>query len=99
MGDYESVRAQARERGRDKRQVSHALGNLAEHGLVSFETEDRSKRPLAAQKHIGIELPARAIQEKNRAMRFVCEGSDSPTTGTDTAFTDLVGHVLVDFAG
>jgi predicted transcriptional regulator len=54
-GEYESVRALARELGRDKGQVSRDLGDLAEHGIVTFETDGRSKSPRLTQEHIVIE--------------------------------------------
>lgn len=52
---YESVRALARDLGRDKGQVSRELGLLAEHGIVTFETDGRSKSPRLAQEHVIIE--------------------------------------------
>lgn len=55
QGAYESVRALARELGRDKGQVSRDLGVLAEHGIVTFETDGRSKSPRLTQEHVIIE--------------------------------------------
>lgn len=52
---YESIRSLAREIDRDKGQVSRDLAILAEHGIVTFETDGRSKRPLLSQEHIVIE--------------------------------------------
>lgn len=54
-GEYESVRELARVLDRDKGQVSRDLGLLAEHGIVRFETEGRSKSPRLAQEHVVIE--------------------------------------------
>jgi predicted transcriptional regulator len=54
-GEYDSVRGLARELGRDKGQVSRDLGLLAEHGIVTFDTNGRSKSPRLAQEHIVIE--------------------------------------------
>lgn len=55
QGEYESVRALARDLGRDKGQVSRDLGVLAEHGIVTFEADGCSKRPRLTQEHIVIE--------------------------------------------
>ena len=49
---YESVRALARGLDRDKGQVSRDLATLAEHGVVTFETDGRSKSPRLAQERI-----------------------------------------------
>jgi predicted transcriptional regulator len=54
-GEYESVRGLARELGRDKGQVSRDLGLLAEHGIVTFDTDGRSKSPRLGQEHVVIE--------------------------------------------
>lgn len=54
-GEFESVRGLARELDRDKGQVSRDLGLLAEHGLVTFDTDGRSKSPRFAQEHVVIE--------------------------------------------
>lgn len=51
-GEYESIRALARELDRDKGQVSRDLGLLAEHGIVTFDTDGRSKTPQLAQQHV-----------------------------------------------
>lgn len=53
--DADSVRALARELGRDKGQVSRDLGALAEHGIVRYETDGNAKRPRLTQEHIIIE--------------------------------------------
>lgn len=53
--EFESVRALARELGRDKGQVSRDLKLLAEHAIVSFETDGRSKRPYLTQEHVVVE--------------------------------------------
>jgi len=55
QGKYESVRTLARELERDKGQVSRELGLLAEHGIVTFETDGRSKSPRLTQEHVIIE--------------------------------------------
>jgi predicted transcriptional regulator len=52
QGAYESVRAFARELERDKGQVSRDLRVLAEHGIVTFETDGRSKSPRLTQEHV-----------------------------------------------
>jgi DNA-binding transcriptional ArsR family regulator len=44
--DYDSVRALARELGRDKGAVSRDLSVLASHDLVEFEERGRGKAPL-----------------------------------------------------
>jgi predicted transcriptional regulator len=54
-GEYESVRGLARALHRDKGQVSRDLGLLAEHGIVTFDTDGRSKSPRLAQEHVVIE--------------------------------------------
>lgn len=53
--EYGSVRSLARELDRDKAQVSRDLGTLAEHGIVTFETDGRSKRPELTQEHVVVE--------------------------------------------
>lgn len=53
--DIESVRDLARRAERDKGQVSRDLGVLAEHGVISYEQEGRSKRPYLTQEHIVVE--------------------------------------------
>lgn len=53
--DVESVRALARELGRDKGQVSRDLQELASHAIIEYETDGRSKSPRLTQKHIVIE--------------------------------------------
>ena len=53
--EVESVRDLARRAGRDKGQVSRDLGVLAEHGVVSYEEDGRSKRPYLTQEHIVVE--------------------------------------------
>ena len=53
--EAESVRALARELGRDKAQVSRDLGVLAEHGIIEYDTDGRSKSPRLAQEHLVIE--------------------------------------------
>jgi len=53
--DVESVRALARKLGRDKGQVSRDLQELAEHAIIEYETDGRSKSPRLTQKHIVIE--------------------------------------------
>lgn len=54
-GEYQSVRALAREVGRDKGQVSRDLKTLSEHAIVSFDTTGRSKRPYLTQEHVVVE--------------------------------------------
>lgn len=51
-GEYESVRALARELDRDKGQVSRDLALLAEHGIVTFDTDGRAKSPRLAQQRL-----------------------------------------------
>lgn len=53
--DVESVRGLARRLDRDKGQVSRDLGTLAEHGVVNYHSEGRSKRPYLTQEHIVVE--------------------------------------------
>lgn len=50
-----SVRDLARHLGRDKGQVSRDLQILAEHAVVHYETDGRSKAPRLTQEHIVIE--------------------------------------------
>jgi predicted transcriptional regulator len=52
---YNSVRGLARHLGRDKGQVSRDLSLLAEHGIVTFDTDGRSKSPRLVQEHVVIE--------------------------------------------
>ena len=51
----ESVRALAREVGRDKAQVSRDLGVLAEHGVIQYEKNGNAKQPRLTQQHIVVE--------------------------------------------
>lgn len=53
--DIESVRALARRLDRDKAQVSRDLAVLAEHAIISYDTDGRSKSPRLTQEHIVIE--------------------------------------------
>ncbi|WP_256394195.1 HVO_A0114 family putative DNA-binding protein [Natronoarchaeum rubrum] len=53
--DVESVRHLARSLDRDKGQVSRDLGVLAEHGVIAYDEEGRSKRPYLVQEHIIVE--------------------------------------------
>lgn len=53
--EIESVRQLARTVNRDKGQVSRDLGVLAEHGVISYEEDGRSKRPVLVQEHITVE--------------------------------------------
>lgn len=55
QGEYDSVRGLARELDRDKAQVSRDLAALAEHGLVAYETDGRSKSPRLTQQRVVIE--------------------------------------------
>lgn len=55
QGAYESVRGLARELDRDKGQVSRDLGTLAEHGIVTYDTDGRSKSPRLTQERIVVE--------------------------------------------
>ncbi|MFB6354561.1 MAG: helix-turn-helix domain-containing protein [Halobacteriales archaeon] len=50
-----SVRELARRLGRDKGQVSRDLQILAEHAVIHYETDGRSKAPRLTQEHIVIE--------------------------------------------
>jgi predicted transcriptional regulator len=52
---FDSVRSLASELKRDKGQVSRDLSLLAEHGIVTFETDGRSKSPRLTQEHVVIE--------------------------------------------
>lgn len=53
--DVASVRELARRLDRDKGQVSRDLQILAEHAVVHYETDGRSKAPRLTQEHIVIE--------------------------------------------
>jgi len=53
--DVDSVRGLARRLDRDKAQVSRDLGVLAEHSIITYDTDGRSKRPRLVQEHIVIE--------------------------------------------
>lgn len=53
--EYESVRGLARALDRDKAQVSRDLGTLAEHGLVTYDTDGRSKSPQLTQDRVVVE--------------------------------------------
>ena len=53
--DVESVRELARQLGRDKAQVSRDLGVLAEHSIIRYDTDGRSKSPRLTQEHLVIE--------------------------------------------
>ncbi|CQH65220.1 HTH domain protein (plasmid) [Halobacterium hubeiense] len=51
----ESVRALARQLGRDKAAVSRDLRELAEHNIITYEEDGRAKRPILTQDHVVIE--------------------------------------------
>ena len=51
----ESVRALARELGRDKSQVSNDLSTLAELGIIQYEKNGNAKAPRLTQDHIVVE--------------------------------------------
>lgn len=53
--EVESVRALARRLGRDKGQVSRDLAALAEHSIIEYDTDGRSKSPRLTQEHLVIE--------------------------------------------
>jgi predicted transcriptional regulator len=53
--EVESVRGLARRLDRDKGQVSRDLGDLAEHGIIEYQTDGRAKIPRLAQEHLVIE--------------------------------------------
>lgn len=53
--DVASVRELARRLDRDKGQVSRDLQVLAEHAVIHYETDGRSKAPRLTQEHIVIE--------------------------------------------
>lgn len=55
QGEYDSVRGLARELERDKGQVSRDLGTLAEHGIVTYDTDGRSKSPRLTQERVVVE--------------------------------------------
>lgn len=55
QGEYASVRGLARELDRDKGQVSRDLGTLAEHGIVTYDTDGRSKSPRLTQERVVVE--------------------------------------------
>jgi|APHM01.1.fsa_nt_gi Predicted transcriptional regulator len=50
-----SVRELARRLNRDKGQVSRDLGILAEHGVIAYDTDGRSKSPRLTQQRLVIE--------------------------------------------
>lgn len=54
-GDYPSVRALARHLDRDKAAVSRDLATLAEHDIVTYESNGRAKRPVLVQEHVVVE--------------------------------------------
>lgn len=53
--DPESVRSLARELGRDKSAVSRDLATLAEHNIITYETDGRAKRPVLVANHVVVE--------------------------------------------
>ena len=53
--DVASVRELARRLDRDKGQVSRDLQVLAEHAVIQYETDGRSKAPRLTQEHFVIE--------------------------------------------
>lgn len=53
--DVDSVRGLARRLDRDKAQVSRDLAALAEHSIITYDDEGRSKTPRLVQEHIVIE--------------------------------------------
>lgn len=53
--EVDSVRDLARRLDRDKGQVSRDLQVLAEHAVIRYETDGRSKAPRLSQEHIVIE--------------------------------------------
>lgn len=53
--EIDSVRELARRLDRDKGQVSRDLQVLAEHAVIHYETDGRSKAPRLTQEHIVIE--------------------------------------------
>lgn len=53
--DLGSVRGLARRLDRDKAQVSRDLQDLAEYGIIRYDTDGRAKSPRLAQEHIVIE--------------------------------------------
>lgn len=53
--DVSSVRELAELVGRDKGQVSRDLADLAERGIITYEEDGRSKRPVLVQKNIVVE--------------------------------------------
>lgn len=55
QGEYESVRDLARGLNRDKGQVSRDLATLAEHGVVTYDTDGRSKSPRLTQERVVVE--------------------------------------------
>ncbi|WP_435158907.1 helix-turn-helix domain-containing protein [Haladaptatus sp. DFWS20] len=50
-----SVRDLARQLDRDKGQVSRDLETLARHGVISFETDGRAKKPYLQHEHVVVE--------------------------------------------
>ena len=53
--DVASVRALARRLDRDKAQVSRDLQDLAEYGIIRYDTDGRAKRPRLTQEQVVIE--------------------------------------------
>jgi predicted transcriptional regulator len=51
----ESVKSLAERLDRDHGQVSRDLGVLAEHGIIDYERDGRSKRPVLAHEHLVVE--------------------------------------------
>jgi DNA-binding transcriptional ArsR family regulator len=63
-GEYDSVRALARAVGRDKGAVSRDLSVLAEHGLVTYEEDGRSRRPLLRHGTIVVEPVTASLSDE-----------------------------------
>ena len=53
--DPESVRALARALDRDKGAVSRDLATLAEHNIITYDTDGRAKRPTLVSNHVVVE--------------------------------------------
>jgi predicted transcriptional regulator len=49
-----SVRDLAQQLNRDKEQVSRDLETLARHGVISFETDGRAKKPYLQHEHVAV---------------------------------------------